>query len=306
MSPPPVAKAFAPGHITGFFEIKDGSGSLEQKGSRGAGFCLSVGAKSEVHLRNYTGNAHKMQISINGKNSRAPVTRKAVKFLLSNPKCRSLPGLDVRIRTVLQLPSGQGFGMSGAGALSAVLALADRLNRTYGTNLAYSDSAVAAHCAEVLCKTGLGDIAGQTSGGWEIRVKAGIPPYGRIIKPRIKSHMEVVVAVLGSGIRTRDVLARPESRTRIISIGKKCVDEFVKKQTLPDFFRICNEFSWKTGLAGNNVKAAIRDAENYGMAAQTMLGNSVFAMGDTLKIARTLKKHGKVLVCRIGNKARVI
>ena len=41
------ATAFSPGHVTGFFEVREGDDPLAS-GSRGAGMCISLGATSKV------------------------------------------------------------------------------------------------------------------------------------------------------------------------------------------------------------------------------------------------------------------
>ncbi|MGE5379344.1 MAG: pantothenate kinase, partial [Candidatus Saccharibacteria bacterium] len=86
-------------------------------------------------------------IAINGTRSEAPVTRTAIGLLLGDRP------LDVVVETRLQLPVGAGFGMSAAGALSAAFAL---------TKAAARDSSAAfaaAHRAELMNRTGLGDVA---------------------------------------------------------------------------------------------------------------------------------------------------
>ncbi len=62
-----IAKAFAPGHISGFFEPVLHYEDLMHTGSRGAGFSISLGALSEVMVEESQSNS--IQIFINGKRS---------------------------------------------------------------------------------------------------------------------------------------------------------------------------------------------------------------------------------------------
>jgi len=48
------ATAFAPGHISGFFEPIYHKGDVAKTGSRGAGLCVSFGAISEVTAKGST------------------------------------------------------------------------------------------------------------------------------------------------------------------------------------------------------------------------------------------------------------
>lgn len=291
------AKAFAPGHVTGFFEIQDGNKDPLKKGSRGAGVNLSLGAISEVIIE----NGSSVLININGKRADAPVTLKTIALLLSY--CRPKPKMKIVVNTRLQLPIGQGFGMSGAGALSSSIALSHLLRNNLGITLTDNDIIVAAHCAEVFCRTGLGDVVGQSTGGWELRMKEGLPPYGKIRKLKFNIKDKLVIAVLGREILTKDILTNPKLRKIISFYGKTNIKDYMIAPSLKAFFRLSNDFSRQTGLATTQVLKAIEDARPYGMVAQSMLGNSVVALGDTETLIKILKKHGKVRTCDIGDKA---
>jgi len=52
---------------------------------------------------------------------------------------------------------------------------------------------------------------------------------------------------------------------------------------------------------------AIDAANQYGMASMCMLGNSVFAIGDTDALCKTLTNFGRVYVCLVDEYgARII
>ncbi|MGA1820532.1 MAG: hypothetical protein ACMUHU_05940 [Thermoplasmatota archaeon] len=117
---------FCPGHITGFFSIHDQGREILAKGSRGAGVNLSLGAISAVTLKtpDQTGGEGPMvlKLAVNGVNDFKVDPRlygSVVESLLPDRGA----GWEANVRVNLQLPVGQGFGMSGAGALSTAVAV---------------------------------------------------------------------------------------------------------------------------------------------------------------------------------------
>jgi len=287
-----IARAFAPGHVTGFFVIKDRHRDIRKKGSLGAGFCLSKGAITIVNLRKST--QQKIEILINGKKSGAEVSRYVAKKILGEKKYHAI------IKSTLQLPVSQGFGMSGAGALSTGIAV----NRALKSNLPFNKIVEIAHESEIKNKTGLGDVVAEGAGGVEMRIKEGLPPFGEI--KRIKWNHDIVLCVLGRGIKTGAVLNNPGYRRKINRYGVMCMKEMMNKPTIENFFNLSYDFASKTGLANKKIIKAIEESKKYGMASQAMLGNSVFAVGNTKKLVKTLKNFGKVYVCRVGGKVKVL
>jgi len=286
------ASAFSPGHITGFFVIKDKKEDIRKKGSLGAGLCLSKGVITTVSIRK--SGKQKIEIFLNNKKSRAEVTRFVAKKFLGEKK------YYVVIKTTFQLPVSQGFGMSGASALSTGLAL----NKALKLNLPFNKIVEIAHESEIFNKTGLGDVVAESAGGAEIRVKEGLPPYGTLRK--IKGNRDVVLCVLGKGMKTKTVLSSPEQKRKINRYGDVCMKKLMSNIKIENFFHLSYDFALKTGLANKKIIKAIEESKNYGMASQAMLGNSVFAVGNTKKLVKTLKNFGNVYICRVGGKARVL
>jgi pantoate kinase len=92
-----LGKAFAPGHTTGFFEIRDMHRELLKKGSRGSGVCLSKGAITKVVLE--PSDKQIVSIFINGEQrdaSQAPVSSNVVKRMLGNVVAASTGGITIR------------------------------------------------------------------------------------------------------------------------------------------------------------------------------------------------------------------
>ena len=277
------ALAFAPGHISGFFEPVYAKQDPARSGSRGAGINISLGALSEVIVKNST--KQEFQIFINNKKSNATVTNLALKYLIGGKP------IDITIKTNLQLPIGQGFGMSAASALSATLALAKILGCS---NI---DAMKAAHCAEVQLKTGLSDVLASCFGGIEVRKEAGLPPWGLI--EHIPGKYDLVLCVVGKKMDTKKILFDKTKTSRIVDYGKYCTKKLLEKPSIENFFSLSQTFTKKTELADKRVLEAINVANKFGMASMCMLGNSVFAIGKTDELCKVLSPYGKIFICSV-------
>ncbi|MGD9963636.1 MAG: pantoate kinase, partial [Thermoplasmata archaeon] len=269
-------------HVTGFFEIRMDDNPL-LAGSRGAGMCLSLGATSEVVLVPATKQS--MKITINGKNSKADVTRRAIRHLIGDK------GYRVEVTTELELPVSQGFGMSAAGSLSAAMAAALLLGKER------QEAYEAAHKAEVESGCGLGDVAAIHRGGITLRRRAGLPPLGEVV--RIQGEPEVVLAIIGRRLLTKEILKDEAKRREINDKGGYLVDSLVKQPSLEKLMTNSRIFALETGLATKRIARAIETASMYGQASMSMLGSSVFAVGDTQKLREALAGVGQVIVCKV-------
>lgn len=284
------AIAFAPGHISGFFEPVYNQ-DISRTGSRGAGINTSFGAITEVTVEAATKQL--FEIFINDKKTEDAVTKLTLKYLLGeNP-------VHVIVNTKLDLPIGQGFGMSAAGALSNALAVAKT------TNLSNSDALKAAHFAEVQLKTGLGDVISSSFGGIEIRKSAGLPPWGLI--EHIPGKYDMVLCVIGKKLDTKNILTDSVKANKITEYGKLCTKKILKNPSIENLFSLSQSFTKKTGLADPKVSKAIEAANQFGKASMCMLGNSVFAIGKTDELCKTLSSFGVVYLCSVDEiGARVI
>lgn len=275
--------AFAPGHISAFFEPVYRGQDLDRTGSRGAGLNISLGAVSEVTISQALHQS--FNVTLNGRPSPAPVTKVALTYLIGE-----MP-INVNIDTRLDLPISQGFGMSAGGALSATLATADllRLSR---------DSAIkAAHYAEVQLRTGLGDVVASSFGGIEIRREAGLPPWG--VLQHIPGCYDVVVCVIGKRIETKKVLSDAKKLREIESYGRYCMKKLLEKPSIEHLFSLGLEFAKKSHLADERVFEAVEAVNRFGMASMCMLGNSVYAIGNIPMVQEILASYGRVWVCRV-------
>lgn len=280
------ATAFAPGHVTGFFSIVDEASDPTQVGSRGAGFSVNLGVTSRVRI-DETG-VPGVTVRVNGEWAEAATTRRAVQGLVGDR------GLVVEVDQRMDLPERQGFGMSAAGALSATVALAEVLERPR------REAVWAAHVAEVFRRTGLGDVVGADRGGFEVRTRPGLEPYGRVEAWKPDAPVgPIALAVVAEAMETRRILADAQRREDIHRLGRGLVDEFLEGPGLSQFVALSRRFSQGARLAPPAV-LRLYDAWGASVAgSQCMLGGSVFVFGATPTIRRQLQSAGRVFVAEV-------
>ena len=277
--------AFSPGHVSGFFEPVYSRQNMDRTGSRGAGINVSLGVLSEVIAESST--RQDFEIFVNKRKFSSPVIRLALRYLLGEKS------FHVVVKTNLELPLGQGFGMSAASALSTTFALAKIIGAPD------TDAMKASHYAEIQLRTGLGDVMACCFGGVEIRKEAGLPPWGMI--EHIPGKYELVLCVVGRKLDTKKILTDPVKASNIAAYGRYCTKKLLENPSIENFFSLSQVFTRKTNLVDKRVLEAIDAANHYGMASMCMLGNSVFAIGETAKLCQTLSKFGKVFVCNVDD-----
>ena len=282
--------AFCPGHISGFFEpILDKN--FSKTGSRGAGINVNLGATSEVIV--HKSNKTNINLFLNNKKSDYPLIPMAIKQLIGNNQ------MEITVKTNLDLPLSQGFGMSAASVLSTTYALSKIINKSF------YEALKASHYAEIYYKTGLGDVISCSFGGIEIRLKPGIPPWG-VIK-QINGNFELVLCIIDEIIDTKIILSDLNKIKTITKYGNYCTNKLKESPTVDNLFSLSKLFTEKTNLASKKVLDAINIAEEYGKASMCMLGNSIFAIGETKKISNKLKSYGNVFLCKVDDfGARII
>lgn len=274
------ARAFAPAHITGFFETHHHSNSVI-KGSTGCGIVLNAGVETTVTIRE---DIEKTKISLNGKE----VSGNTISTVLE-----MITDLPAKVQSQANIPIECGLGASGAGALSTAYALNDALS----LNLTANELNEIAHVAEVKNSSGLGDVAAQTIGGIVIRTAPGAPHVGKhdqIPCPEI----DIYCVVLGE-LPTESVLGNEEMLGRINLAGRRSMDKLMETPSVENFMSCSRDFCIDTGLANEKVIDIIEAIESVGgRASQAMLGNTVFAIEHNSKegsLKQTLAEFGTVL-----------
>jgi pantoate kinase len=274
------AKAYAPGHITGFFQIHENE-NPHRKGSTGCGIVLNGGVTTEVKVGV---SVEKTEIFLNGKEVEGRTTRTVAEMITDMP---------LRISSWAEIPIGCGFGASGAGAIGTAYAL----NRALSLNHTSKSLTEYAHVAEVINCSGLGDVAGQSSGGVVIRLQPGGPEFG-LVDGIPAPEARVFCIVLGE-ISTRSVLKDADAAWRINTAGKSSLSELLKKPTLENFMCQAKEFASKTDLMSSRAKDIVEAANaSGGLASQAMIGDTVFAIAPQCQefpLYETLQEFGEVL-----------
>ena len=246
-------KAFSPGSITLFFVPRNTHRSYERNGSMGVSITTNLGAVTEIR------EGERLKVYINER-----LRRGTIQHLVAR-----LWNFRGEIRTRLSLPVSQGFGMSGAAALSTSLAIGEAYGATY------IDSLKIAHRAELEMRTGLGDIASQYFGGITIRLREGIPPYGIVDRIAV-AEKDFRAVVLSGKMETSKVLTS-QRRKIIEKYGLDAMREFLKDKTLENAFKIGRKFSRNIGIFSREVYDYMDICEH---STPCNIGNSLIILGD--------------------------
>jgi len=268
-----MIKAFAPGNVSCIFRIVN---QKQKKHSLGVGFTVDKGVVVKVSRSNRT------KIYANGKRIRFPTVKMVV---------RELTDKKVKVEIIDQLPSGAGFGVSGASALAAAYAV----NKLFNLAKSKRELALVAHKAEVVNGTGLGDVGGQFNGGFNMKLKKGKPLS--VVNLGIK-NVHVYYAFF-SKIKTKKIINSAFKKSRINKAGDRALKRIKllllkskiskgfekpkvfknRNKKLKDIIRISKDFAVESGLLRERkVKNLIREIESKGgNASMIMLGNAVFA-----------------------------
>jgi pantoate kinase len=252
-----VARAFVPGHVTGFFAVHRDPDPTKA-GSTGAGVTLTDGVTVEVAY------AEESTVELNGE----AVEMGAVDRVLA------ALSVTAAVSAETDLPLGAGFGVSGAMALGTALAA----NHLFQSDLSENELVTVAHGAEVQTGTGLGDVVAQARGGLPMRLEPGGPHHGVMdgipARGRIEyvSFGELDTAEVIAG--DTEALERPGEEARSLVVRKPNVEQFMYAS---------RRFARETGLLPEGVAEAVEAVgENGGEATMAMLGETVFATGRGL------------------------
>ena len=292
-----IGAGYAPAHITTIFEIFNSDPEPLKCGSRGIGFCIDKGISTFISIKKDT--KQDIQVLFNNKEIAGETTISTIRNLIGD--------LNVKIQvfSYTELPQSQGFGLSGAGALSSAIALNSALN----LKLNYSELVNAAHSAEIYNKTGLGDVVAQATGGVVFREQQGAFKFGKIknikIRPKLK---ELVICILGQELSTSKIIT-DERYIRSINMGaKKYLSELQKIMTnntisFTELTKLSFSFVKESELLDSNVLKLIKriQLESAGFASMIMLGNAIFSVGNTKKIQTICEECGHTFVCNIDS-----
>lgn len=278
------ASAFAPGHLTGLFQICDQPKDPLMKGARGSGVSLTRGTLTKVIVE--PSNRFKTIVMINGMEASEATVSKAV---LSKYKSFLTKKQKITIRHQIQTPMTAGFGSSGGGALSLSLAL----NEVLETGLTFNESAQISHIAEIECGTGLGSVFAAASGGFGVLYKPGAPGIGKALTYANPENYSVVYLYLGT-MHTKEALSNPELRMRINQVGGDFVDQLYQKLTPERFMRYSRNFTEYVELVTKRLRKLFNATDNAGyLCTMAMFGEVLFTLlpnGEENQLIDLLKK----------------
>jgi pantoate kinase len=300
-APLAVAKAFSPGHVTGFIHRPaETNASHLHLGSLGAGFSIDHGITTTVEV--HQSSTLDYTIWLNGQRGQdVEVSRWVVEEYL---KLINGPDCHIDVKHEISIPIGFGLGSSGAAALS----LSYALNEALGIGLSKRQAAQIAHHAEIACKTGLGTVIAEFAGGFEMRTSIGAPGIGIVEKMELKDHKAIILCI--SPISTKSFL---NNRIDLVNeLGEKMLKKLKLSRDVNDFLKMSYDFAGALELTEGSCKVPIQGLKSNGFnCGVALFGETVFTIVPTTKI-REVKDclkglKGNLTVCNIANTgARVL
>jgi pantoate kinase len=252
-------------HLTGIFEIRDESNKILEKGSRGAGLSINRGVKTIIRPN----QAKTLEIYFNGlkqDDSEALVTISVLELMLPRED-----RMGLLIKHKFEVPLSSGFGASAAGALGTAFAV----NELFSLNKSELELYQIAHKAEILTKSGLGDVIGLYQGGLEIRYLEGAPGVGKTMLMNNSESWEVATVHLGP-LSTSEILTDPQERKRINLAGKDLISDLIANPEFSNFIRLARKFTENAGLWSERMQNIAKRIPQGIYYSQIMLGEGLF------------------------------
>ncbi len=300
--PVAVAKAYSPGHITGFFSTPDSHiSTIDPKflGSMGAGFSIDKGITSTVKV--FSSNEKNYEIKLNGILN---FELKVSNFVIASYMRVIREPVYLSIEHQSDLPIGYGLGSSGSAALS----LSYALNEALKTNLTKVQAAQIAHNADVVCRTGLGTVISEFTGGFELRLSVGGPGIGRVIKSKLSTDWRVIVLCL-KPIKTElwlDKWVTNENKRSLNLLGRKMVNDLHQDPKVESFLEMSYQFAHEYHLDKGKCQNPLNLLQAEGIKASVALfGHTLFTLTERDNVSRIVKLleqfEGQLLVCGVDN-----
>ena len=258
-----VAKAFAPGNISGLFKIIAHDDPAKMH-SLGWGFTVTDG----VNVKLTRTASDLTQVTFNNESINFPTVSSALHDLVD---------VNLNVDITSNLPLSSGFGLSGAATFAALIAA----NKLLNLGMSRDELAMIAHIAEVRNLTGLGDVCSQYNGGCLVKTTVGHPLAATTID---MPPTPVYWRYFGK-IRTSEILADHERHSRINRAADEAlttIEDAIQSNrniTFEELIALALDFAQSSGLLmDDRVKNSIDRANaNGGVATMIMLGNAVFS-----------------------------
>src|SRR5919109_3598589 len=301
-APLAVAKAFSPGHVTGFIHRPaETNASHLHLGSLGAGFSIDHGITTTVEV--HQSSTLDYTIWLNGQRGQdVEVSRWVVEEYL---KLINGPDCHIDVKHEISIPIGFGLGSSGAAALS----LSYALNEALGIGLNRIQAAQIAHRAEIASNTGLGTVIAEFAGGFEMRTNAGAPGIGSVTKICLDENYKAVVLCLDP-ISTKSFLTK--RMNEITCLGSFMLSKLSASRSIEDFLKMSRKFAETLNLTEGRCKAPIAALKAKGFESSVALfGQTVFTIvsqASANEVTDALREFDSTLiVCNIDSAgARVL
>jgi pantoate kinase len=266
------ARAFAPAHVTGFFAPDLRERDPRGRGSVGAGLVLSAGVTATATWR----RAAATRIHVASREDRTLSISEDVAVRLVGARRGHLT-----VELVHDLPIGQGFGASAAGALATALAVTGALRDTRARPFEV------AHLADLFGGGGLGGVAALGGGGLEVRERAGIPPWGHVRHRRFPWPVFIVVA--GPPIASPPLLRDAAFLARVSEAGSAALRRFRTDPSPRRFLGESEAFTDVIALGDARLRRLLLQLRGTGASvAQAMFGRSLFAVPRSAGARRRL------------------
>jgi pantoate kinase len=274
-----LVTACCPGHISGYFRPVTGI-EYWNTGSIGAGIVTEEGVTVRASPSKTT--------SITAKRlGRDGTVRELFRDSPPLSYIAGRLGVSVRLETECYLPIGAGFGLSAAALMASVAAV----NTLFGLEMTKNACAELAHEAEIIHRTGLGDVAACQDGGRDFRMGPGI---GAEIR-RFHDLDQPLYAINFGPLHSPLILGSADTLHRISAAYP---EEYPGSPE--DFFRLSLSFAEKSGLLSPELNEILIQCRKSGIpASMTMLGNGIFAMGRGAR--DFLDSYGEVLELHVAS-----
>jgi pantoate kinase len=257
-----VAWAYAPGHVTGIFAPQLGARDPRARGSVGAGLVLEAGVIASAEWRASRRRSLEVRSDVL---QPLPISTDVAHHLLSRRPGR------LRVALTHELPIGQGFGMSAAGAVATALAVGAATGDTRRHELEV------AHLADFYGGGGLGGVSAILAGGMEIRDRPGLPPWGHVRHYPTPGSLFVIVA--GAAMPSPDLLGDPRFLRRVERAAGPGLGRLGRRPTFSNFLHEAERFTDALQLGPPPLLRRAHTLRSPDIrVAQAMFGRSLFAV----------------------------
>lgn len=226
-----IARAFAPGHVTGFFRPELAARDPRGRGSTGAGIVLDRGVVATA--RWWPDGPDRLRLRSRPKVP-LPISRSVATRL------RAGHGGSLEVSLEHALPVGQGLGMSAAGAVATGLAVAEALGASASRAWQW------AHLVELERLGGLGGVSAIGAGGLELRDRPGIPPWGSVRHRPCRAELALVPC--GAPLPSPGILSDRPRTDRLRRLGSAALRRYRSSPGLRRFLEESERFTDGAGL----------------------------------------------------------